>query len=283
MEAVLGIQDGWLASLSLLYPWLYHHLRLRRCVCKVLMLNGILFLLPNLLMEHAIEPFLIVWSTISPIWIQRLWNAAFVWPMMTLMLILNPFWYSELYDYVNEHVKHQYLYQKKRLGFKLTIQSCLWTLAEYVFRFLIVTSLFAQLWLLQLLVTPSPILSVIYYSLIYSFQAFDYIWCQLNWKLADRVRYVQDHWLFFVLFGIPLSLAVHVLSDKMSLAVYNLCFPCLVMLAILSQTKRHHPLKLPTAPFLPFFWLPIRVINYSMRFTAWSTGLSKFQQDYFKR
>ncbi|KAK8766671.1 hypothetical protein V5799_006549 [Amblyomma americanum] len=46
---------------------------------------------------------------------------------------------------------------------------------------------------------------LVHLSLLCSLNAFDYKWRSVGWGLAQRIRFVEDNWIYFVGFGMPLA------------------------------------------------------------------------------
>ncbi|KAI8089650.1 etoposide-induced protein 2.4-domain-containing protein [Halteromyces radiatus] len=83
--------------------------------------------------------------------------------------------------------------------------------------------------------------------LIMSYYCFEYRWVYMGWTLEQRTAYVEQHWSFFLGFGLPATFLTFFLSTLRSAAVFSLFYPSYVIMAFLATPKSTSPSGQPVA------------------------------------
>jgi len=80
---------------------------------------------------------------------------------------------------------------------------------------------------------------------LYSFSVLDYCCWSSAWGLDQRLDYLENHWLYFLGYGAPVSIVYYMFPYFVSVALTSLLFPLFIILAMHAK-----PVK-PTSQILP--------------------------------
>ncbi|KAI7864977.1 etoposide-induced protein 2.4-domain-containing protein [Spinellus fusiger] len=72
---------------------------------------------------------------------------------------------------------------------------------------------------------------------IMSYYCFEYKWGYLGWTLEQRLTYLENHWAFFLGFGVPSTLLTFFLSTLYSGAIFALIYPSYVIMATMATAQ----------------------------------------------
>lgn len=92
--------------------------------------------------------------------------------------------------------------------------------------------------LVSLIPTFGLLLSTCYFSLLYGLSAFDCRWRAWGMGKAERVGRLDRHWVYFLGFGAPLTLFTSYFGFFVSAALYNICYPLVVIMAFYGSPIR---------------------------------------------
>ncbi|KAG0172030.1 Etoposide induced 2.4 mRNA [Apophysomyces sp. BC1034] len=70
-----------------------------------------------------------------------------------------------------------------------------------------------------------------------AYYCFEYKWLYLGWTMEQRMSYVENHWAYFLGFGVPFTVLTFFLSVLRSGAVFALVYPSYVIMATLATPK----------------------------------------------
>merc|ERR1711916_262107 len=87
--------------------------------------------------------------------------------------------------------------------------------------------------------TIGPILCFIYTCWITSLYCFEYSWISAGWSLQKRVTYFEEHWAYFLGFGLAYTTATYFLSFLVSTGTFALLFPFLLIIATSAEPTAH--------------------------------------------
>ncbi|KAI8079721.1 etoposide-induced protein 2.4-domain-containing protein [Halteromyces radiatus] len=73
-------------------------------------------------------------------------------------------------------------------------------------------------------------------SIVMAYYSFEYKWIELGWTQEHRLSFVEQHWAYFLGFGIPASLFTFFLSSLRSGAMFAFTFPIFIMMASIATT-----------------------------------------------
>lgn len=102
--------------------------------------------------------------------------------------------------------------------------------------------------------------------LLYSFYAFEYSWIYRNINVANRIRLIDNHWPYFLGFGLPLTVISTQLSQSMIIneCIFSMLFPFAIVAAtsISYRERIVLPPESPSIVKLNVFAPSICVTNY---------------------
>ncbi|KAI8341121.1 etoposide-induced protein 2.4-domain-containing protein [Chlamydoabsidia padenii] len=83
--------------------------------------------------------------------------------------------------------------------------------------------------------------------LIVSYYCFEYRWVYMGWSLEQRIAYIEQHWSFFLGFGLPATFLTFFLSTLRGGALFPLIYPSYVIMAFMATPKSASPSGQPVA------------------------------------
>lgn len=201
-------------------------------VCQCCALNGGVFLTSIAVFYWALLPTLHVllrlahadaaWTWTRPA-LALVFQAVWVLPLFALSKVVNSLWFQDIADWSYRYssgTRPQPLQSVSRL----VADSLASVLVQALF--LVQAQLVA--WLPLMVV--SDMLALLHTALLYSLYAFEYKWCNMGWELHKRLAYVEQHWPYFVGFGLPLALLTHLPhSWVVSGCVFSVLFPLFII------------------------------------------------------
>lgn len=116
-------------------------------------------------------------------------------------------------------------------------------ISELLYGFLLSFAYYIQsvvIWYIVPTYFLSVLTSVILFSWTISWSVFEYRFIHANKDLFQRIRHFERRWLYFLGFGLPLSVLYHFLSRPISLSIWFIAIAFLTLRAIVVK-----PLKSP--------------------------------------
>ena len=155
-------------------------------------------------------------------------------PVFGLSFVINPSWLTTISE-----SSFQVLTNKPppSIQFKginelpKQVASELYTITFYVMFILQTTACNLINWVVPTLGTT---LNMLLLCWLYSLYSFEYKWA--HWNISKRLRYIEDHWPYFVAFGFimgtPFNIASYYYGTWTAYAIWGLEFPLFVIMAI---------------------------------------------------
>eukprot|EP00736_Rhodelphis_marinus_P007702 Rmarinus@m.17642 len=241
--------------------------RLRTHTFQCFLLNGIIFLGSLFLIEHILKPLVHhllsmssneseEWNTAAS-WIQTFLDLSYsiMWlaPVYALSFILNTLWYNEIAD---EAFRLHYPKLRPRPNVKFSA-----VLADEIYRLLLVGVYFLQLMIVGAMPYIGTFAGIVMFSWLNALYCFEYKWANQSWTLTRRCDYFEKHWIYFLGFGTPCTIATYFFPTFLSGGIWALLFPFLIITAVVSRPVNHHAKQSILPNRLPIFALAISVCS----------------------
>ena len=217
---------------------------------------------------------------ISSVILDFLW----LYPLYCISFVFNATWYQEVADYA---------LQSFSCSTKVLKAGVFQVLRDEVFRLLLVLGFVLQASLLGMVPRIGLLLQFACCSWLFSYYCFEYCWASKGWRLLRRINHFQRHWLFYLGFGAPGTVATAYFPLLVSSGVYAMVFPFFVVVGAHchaeQQARRLKHLQAPGASgapgapgasfstssnttsmdqlvqkfgfSMPIFWFPVRMAN----------------------
>ncbi|CAN8002283.1 unnamed protein product [Ixodes hexagonus] len=239
--------------------------RVLQRICQCCLLNGGVFglsivafhylLLPCVFLllgalfggDRASSPAAVIWRWLRPL-LSYTFEALWVLPLFLLSKVVNGLWFQDIADQA---------YLEIRGRAPQLLPSLSRVLADTLFSVLVQT-----LFLLQaLLVGTLPLgplgalLSLAHLSLLYSLYAFEYTWFNMGWELHKRLSFIEQHWPYFLGFGLPLAALTSGAPTFFASGCYfSMLFPLFIVSAHEAVPKTDSS-RFPLQLFSPSIWV----------------------------
>eukprot|EP00730_Choanoeca_flexa_P015367 TRINITY_DN7044_c0_g1_i3.p2 TRINITY_DN7044_c0_g1~~TRINITY_DN7044_c0_g1_i3.p2 ORF type:complete len:320 (+),score=48.69 TRINITY_DN7044_c0_g1_i3:115-1074(+) len=249
-----GLSDS--CQLVIVIQLLWRNTTVRSNVVNCIILNGALFLGSLVLYQLAILPMIhfilsYQWGAQEyaaleghQLWVveQLLWlvfNVFWILPMFLLAKALNAMYCQQVANNAyqdlrgNAETGYQDVKQRDVLGWLGM------TMADLIFSTLMQVIMLLEASLFTFIPQIGLPLSFLYNCWISSLYCFEYSWINNGWSLQRRVEYFEQHWAYFLGFGLPFTAATFFLSFMVSAATYSLLFPVMVIIATSAKPVTH--------------------------------------------
>ncbi|CAO3638324.1 unnamed protein product [Cunninghamella echinulata] len=184
------------------------------------------------------------------------------YPMYIALLVINGKFYSKVAE-KSLQIQNKNQSNASAGDIANAIQSMATTI--YTTIFYINCGVFAAL--LRSIPVVGTLLSLLMNCLIMAYYCFEYRWVYLGWSLEKRLTYIEQHWSFFLGFGVPITVLTFFLSTLRSGALFALFYPSYVIMAFLASPKSMSPTGQPissTASSNPEWMLPNKIPAFAI-------------------
>ncbi|KAI9305412.1 etoposide-induced protein 2.4-domain-containing protein [Cunninghamella echinulata] len=243
----LSFKDGFSTAMSLKkqLTLLKNSSRTRQIMVKAMLLNGIFWLGSLYLIEH-------LFNSPDQHHIHGLsYKVITGYPLYLFCLFVN----SRLFDQIAKSTLQ--LQQSTPFYYSSTnsTNNTSWSSIIYVMSF------YGNCALFILFIRQIPYIGLalgfIFNSVIMAYYCFEYKWIELGWTQEHRMSFVEQHWPYFLGFGLPVTFLTYFLSTLHAGAIFALFYPSFIINANIGTTKFNQQ---PTYFKIPIF-LIIRTLN----------------------
>lgn len=266
--AVLAVKNSavlWLAGFR-------DALRLHRCViyfvhdprilvktANCFLLNGFIFLGSVLMLEYGLKPLvhLVLTAVVGGTGAKTmgatligLYHLLWLAPAYLVSLLVNCIWYNEIAELVIVAGQSRALQQRaqrqgvtlipaQKAGAVLKVHrpDAVAFISQEVYRAALLAVFFGQVTLAGRLPLVGPTLGFLLLSCLYALYCFDYKWSLHSVPLQQRISYFEQHWVFFLGFGMATVLPMVLAPFYVGAALIGLLFPLDIMMAADSNPK----------------------------------------------
>ncbi|KAG8967054.1 hypothetical protein FRC03_010802 [Tulasnella sp. 419] len=198
---------------------------------KTVILNS-LSLVSVLVFDYVIEPML---DPRHDSWVHKhfslLYQGFWLLPIITVSLYLNGIWCSAIAN------RAFALRHGRRAAPTPPYSGLIAHLAASAYRIFLIMSYLALGAILSYIPVIGFILSEIYICWVNSYYCFEYVWIARGMSLAQRVRYLEERWAYFLAYGLPLALVCMWGSGIFNAAVFALLFPAFITMSIMATPQ----------------------------------------------
>lgn len=185
-------------------------------------------------------------------------------PLYLISFILSAAWYQDIADKAFEHCSDEGTYTKGSHNHSVRPKALKELVVEELYRLFVVITMLIQSGLLHVIPFVGPVLSFVLTCFLYSFQVWAYRWALEGREWKEQVNLLEQHWLYFMGFGMPCTLLTFFYSRFVAAGVYALIFPAYIMMAIVSVPARLHSRLVP--PQLPVLKVPRLAVSAALRY-----------------
>nr|CAG4636184.1 EOG090X06IP [Eubosmina coregoni]SVE69808.1 EOG090X06IP [Eubosmina coregoni] len=162
-----------------------------------------------------------LWSWMAPV-LSATFSTLWILPLFVLSKFVNCFWFQDIADAA-------YKYSRGRPQLLSSISKMI---ADMLFSMVIQALFLVQAMLVGLvpIAVFNGLLSMLHLCLLYSLYSFEYRWFNEGWELPKRLTYIENHWPYFVGFGLPLAVLTSLpTSTLVSGCVFSVLFPFFII------------------------------------------------------
>eukprot|EP00058_Branchiostoma_floridae_P013546 XP_002599034.1 hypothetical protein BRAFLDRAFT_104270 [Branchiostoma floridae] len=165
----------------------------------------------------------LVWTWIT-FFLSAIIYPLWIVPLFLLSKVVNSLWFQDIADaaYRKSHGRPVYA-RKISLGKMI---------ADLLFSVLMQSLFLIQTEAVKLIPIAGvgQAASFVHLSLLCSLYSFEYKWFNMGWEVQKRVTYVENNWLYFLGFGLPLALLTSLPSSFLiSGCVFSILFPLFII------------------------------------------------------
>ncbi|CAL4123373.1 unnamed protein product, partial [Meganyctiphanes norvegica] len=231
-------------------------------------LNGLVFGLSLVMFEMILLPTLSavfhvvlgdgsgqVWGIVKPL-LTVMFDMLWVLPIFLLSRIINTIWFQDIADSA----------YRQRQGRPMLFPSISKLVAD------VLISIFIQLLFLmqanlvmQLpLVGLNTVLGCIHMCLLNALYSFEYRWFNMGWELYKRLKFIEEHWPYFLGFGLPLALITMYPTSMFISKCTGKAMPPATIFGL--QINKANPFYFYSGPQLQLFSVVVGVSNKLAQF-----------------
>ena len=175
-------------------------------------------------------------------------HALWAVPVYVLTFILNAIWYQTIADHAfslmrGGHGRRGGARRMARLDVtRLPVRA---VVRDEIYRLFLGAWMAVEAMVLFFLPFVGKWVCFVYSTWIYSLYAFEYSWALRGLNLGQRLRYFEEHYVYFFGFGTPCALATLFFSRFVAAGMFALIFPLYIVMAAASRPFRHECRVLP--------------------------------------
>ncbi|XP_076040176.1 EI24 domain-containing protein tank isoform X2 [Oratosquilla oratoria] len=223
-------------------------------------LNGVVFIISLLIFDYLVLPTLewILWAVLQEsggsVWsyarpaLSTLFSLLWALPLFIISRIINAIWFQDIADSA---------YRQKQ-GRPMLMPGTSKPIADMFFSIVIELFFLIQANMLMFLpiVGVGYCLSVVHMALLNALYAFEYKWFNMGWELHKRLSFIEEHWPYFMGFGLPLAIiTMYPASTYISGGLFSVLFPIFIISANEAEPVMN------TSPKLPWFAMVVKFNN----------------------
>ena len=156
---------------------------------------------------------------------------------------MNTVWYQDIADHAFAVTEGETSHRRVQLSIGDRI-------VTEIYRMLMILVFIVQIYLLFLIPYIGIGIYFVHFCWLVSTYCFEYRWTHLGWKSPERVRYFQDHWVYFLGFGFPVALLSCISPKFIDGGVFALIFPICMLTASVAQPMRWKNARFGSLPIL---------------------------------
>ena len=190
-----------------------------------------------------------VWS-VTESTLTRILDVLYIVPLFLLCKILNAIWFQDLADSAFLSSRGRTV---KRFTVAAVIADSLWSVAiESVFLCQAYGSSYFPITFI------GKCSYFLHLCLLNSMYCFEYKWFSQGFDLAHRIQFIEQNWLYFFAFGVPLTLVTSLGSTTVECgSIFSILFPFFIVAANQAQPvdnpiEYRLPVFKPTTYFMDF-------------------------------
>eukprot|EP01029_Cantina_marsupialis_P003441 TRINITY_DN133045_c0_g2_i1.p1 TRINITY_DN133045_c0_g2~~TRINITY_DN133045_c0_g2_i1.p1 ORF type:complete len:296 (+),score=37.41 TRINITY_DN133045_c0_g2_i1:219-1106(+) len=234
-----GLKDAVSLHKTILFYYDSRVIRLRTFQC--LALNGALFLGSIVIMNKGILPLMQALSgyidqirpgsiselseTFVEFLVSTFYHVFWLYPIYIISLILNAVWFQNI-------AEQSYLLFTGKESASIPVME---VLRDEIYRIVLMGVLVIEIAMMNFIPIIGFPLAFIHTCWMYSFYALEYRWNQMGWDLNQRLRVFEEHWLYMIGFGFPISVATFFFPLFVGSGLLAVILPILIVLGVVCK------------------------------------------------
>jgi len=244
---VSGLLDGLKVQNTIYIFFESKTIRNRSVLC--FFLNGFIFLGSLFLVEKVVSPilkFLLIASDENDsqqlgatvghgmsLLLMWMYYLLWIYPIYGISFILSAIWYQDIAD------TSFVVLGGKRPALEFTFQRWVNSMAEEVYRLLLIWTFCVQILAFSFIPYVGRFLAALQCCWLHSLYSFEYKWVLQGWTLEQRLEFLETRWAYFAGFGIPVTLLTYFFPRFISNGLFACTLPIYIILAILGDPQSH--------------------------------------------
>lgn len=238
-----GVADALRIHQALVFYLSSSTIRLKSLQC--FFLNGLIFVGSILFQDYILSPLLKAIAISSndaelqpvsetmELLFSLMYKILWIYPLYSISFILNAIWYQDIADFA-------YMIKSGvRPNTSFTFQRWLQSMAEEVYRTLLITCFMVQVFVMSFIPVVGKFLAGLHFCWLYALYSFEYKWTLERWSLLARLQFFEDRWAYFAGFGFPAAVVTFAFPKFISAGLFAFSFPMFVLLAIVAVPVEH--------------------------------------------
>jgi etoposide-induced 2.4 mRNA len=252
-----GIKDSLRIDKIIIH--LYCSKKLQKKIFNCIFYNSIFVVLFHLLYHKIILTHLPNQYTF--LFLNIIYLIIWEYPIYIISLFLNNIWHHKISKIVfilnNLNDKDNFIWNYKNILSNIT--------DEIYYKILYILFLI-QIYLSSFIPIIGYFISFCLISWLYSYYCFEFVWRIKKMNLLQRIHYFQNHWIYFLGYGMFLSINSFLWNIFISNGLFSLFIPFYIILATISTPRRiKNNNKIFIIENLPIFYIPIKLNNFILK------------------